>query len=290
MQVLMIAVQNAVAYEDLGAATSGATFFRSMRGSFGTAVFGAIFANLLVSNVLAALHLHNAPPGLGLSTDNPASIHHLPTAVQAGVIDGIAHTIQTMFLIGVPIAFVAFLLSWTLPEVPLRKAIRDSEPAEHLGLPSPRNSLDEVQRILERAISRENRRELYETLAGRAGVDLPPRACWLLYRIADRPDATIQEVGARLRVDPDRLRESVVELTSAGMIECVEQEAGPKLVMTRAGDDAIDRLTTARRDTLSELLEGWDPGEHPEVVEMIRDLARVLMADDDRLLADARVS
>jgi len=58
--------------------------------------------------------------------------------------------------------------------------------------------------------------------------------------------------------------------------------------VTGEGDDAIERLTAARRDSLSELLEGWDTDEHPEVVAMIRELARVLMADDDRLLADAR--
>ena len=51
MQVLVIAVQNAVDYYDLGAATSGATFFRSIGGSFGTAVFGAIFANELVGDI-----------------------------------------------------------------------------------------------------------------------------------------------------------------------------------------------------------------------------------------------
>src|SRR5947209_7769211 len=43
MQVLVIAVQNAVDYRNLGAATSGVTFFRSIGGSFGTAIFGAIF-------------------------------------------------------------------------------------------------------------------------------------------------------------------------------------------------------------------------------------------------------
>jgi DNA-binding MarR family transcriptional regulator len=195
-----------------------------------------------------------------------------------------------MFLIGVPIAFVAFLLSWTLPEVPLRRAIRDSEPAENLGPRSPRNSLDEVQRLLERAVNRENRRELYGMLAERADLDLQPRACWLLYRVADKPDATVEEVSAKLLVDPERLREGVDELEAAGMIACVERPEGRRLEITDAGSDAIARLTTARRDSLSELLEGWNPGEHPEVVAMIHELARVLMADDDRLLADARAT
>lgn len=44
MQVLVIAVQNDVDYSELGVATSGVTLFRSIGGSLGTAVFGAIFA------------------------------------------------------------------------------------------------------------------------------------------------------------------------------------------------------------------------------------------------------
>ena len=62
------------------------------------------------------------------------------------------------------------------------------------------------------------------------------------------------------------------------------------MVLTPDGHDAIERLTVARRESLTELLEGWDPEDHPEVVEMIRNLAHALMADDDRLLADARPS
>jgi EmrB/QacA subfamily drug resistance transporter len=56
MQVLVIAVQNAVGYEDLGSATSGVTFSRSMGGSFGTAVFGSIFSHSLTGNMTRYLH------------------------------------------------------------------------------------------------------------------------------------------------------------------------------------------------------------------------------------------
>jgi DNA-binding MarR family transcriptional regulator len=290
LQVLTVAVQNAVPYEELGTATSGVTFFRMIGASFGTAVFGAIFTNLLLGNVLKALHLTKAPVGFSVNADNPAAIHHLPAEVQAGVINGIAHTIQTVFLVGVPIAFVAFLLSWTLPEIELRKSIRGSEPAENLGLPEPRTSLGEVQRILERAASRENRRELYETLAGRAGLELDPRAVWMLYRLADRPDCRLDEVGARLNVDPERLEAGVDSLVAAGMVMRSDRVGGSHLVLTDAGHAAIDKLTTARRDSMTELLEGWNPETHPEVVEMVRTLAKALLADDDRLLADARAA
>src|SRR5215468_10161231 len=55
LQVLVVAVQNAVSYTDLGAATDGATFFRSIGGSFGTATFGAVFSNVLPGNLAASL-------------------------------------------------------------------------------------------------------------------------------------------------------------------------------------------------------------------------------------------
>ncbi len=51
MQVLVIAVQNAVEQRDLGVGTSSATFLRSMGASFGVAIFGAIFSNQLASNL-----------------------------------------------------------------------------------------------------------------------------------------------------------------------------------------------------------------------------------------------
>ena len=50
---------------------------------------------------------------------------------------------------------------------------------------------------------------------------------------------------------------------------------------------ALDKLTEARRSGLTELLEGWNPEEHPEVIEMVKDLAHSLLADDERLVADA---
>ena len=290
MSVLLVAVQNAVPYEELGTATSGSYFFRMIGGSFGTAVFGTIFASLLLPNILRGIHVGKAPPGFNVNADDPAAIHRLPAALQAGVVQGIAHTVQTVFLIGVPIAFVAFLLSWTLPELELRKSIRTAEPAEGLGPPEPLTSLGEVQRILERAANRENRRELYETLASRADIDLAPRAVWMLYRLADRPGCTLDEVGARLKVEPQLLEDGIDALVSAGMLERSDQSDGGGLTLTDLGRDAVERLTAARRASMTDLLAGWDPEAHPEILDMVRNLAKELLADDDKLLADARAA
>ena len=72
MQVLVVAVQNAVSYEDLGVATSSATFFRMIGGSFGTAVFGAIYA--IVLNHTIAPTLAKVPASV-LRTFNPQTIN-----------------------------------------------------------------------------------------------------------------------------------------------------------------------------------------------------------------------
>jgi len=187
----------------------------------------------------------------------------------------------------VPISFVAFLLSFLLPEVELRKTVQTVDLAEVQGAPQHRSSLQEIQLALERVSARENRPELYRTLAQRAGIDLPPRSCWLLYRLADQPAANVNEVAERLKVDPEVIQPGVDGLVSAGMIEERRQGAQCDLHLTTAGSTALERLTEARRNGLTELLEGWNPEEHPEIIEMVKELAHALLADDERMVADA---
>ncbi len=121
MQVLVIIVQNGVPHSELGVATSGATFFRSIGGSFGTAIFGAIFSNVLVSNLAKHLHGVSLPHGFSAADATPALLSHLPAAVHAGFVAGYAESIQTVFLVAVPIAALAFLATWLIPQVELKR-------------------------------------------------------------------------------------------------------------------------------------------------------------------------
>ena len=121
MQVLVIIVQNGVPHSELGVATSGATFFRSIGGSFGTAIFGAIFSNVLVSNLAKHLHGVSLPHGFSSADATPALLSHLPAAVHAGFVAGYAESIQTVFLVAVPIAALAFLATWLIPQVELKR-------------------------------------------------------------------------------------------------------------------------------------------------------------------------
>jgi EmrB/QacA subfamily drug resistance transporter len=121
MQVLVIIVQNGVPHSELGVATSGATFFRSIGGSFGTAIFGAIFANVLVGNLAKHLHGITLPHGFSSADATPALLSHLPAATHTGFVAGYAESIQTVFLVAVPIAALAFLATWLIPQVELKQ-------------------------------------------------------------------------------------------------------------------------------------------------------------------------
>jgi EmrB/QacA subfamily drug resistance transporter len=120
MQVLVIIVQNAVPHSELGVATSGATFFRSIGGSFGTAIFGAIFSNVLVGNLATQLHGVRLPGGFSPAGVTPALLNRLPAFVHHAIIDAYAHSIQTVFIVAVPIAALAFLATWLIPQVELK--------------------------------------------------------------------------------------------------------------------------------------------------------------------------
>src|SRR6202042_1688208 len=96
MQVLVIIVQNGVPHSELGVATSGATFFRSIGGSLGTAVFGAIFSNVLAGNLTRHLHGVTLPRGFSAADVTPAVLDRLPAAVHAGFVSGYAESIQAV--------------------------------------------------------------------------------------------------------------------------------------------------------------------------------------------------
>jgi DNA-binding MarR family transcriptional regulator len=227
---------------------------------------------------------------VNLTTQDPGALSLLHKAlpeVYARVILAITQTTQTVFRFAVPIAFLAFVLSWLLPELELRKTVQTVDAGEAFGAQETRSSLEEIELSLHRYASRENRTELYQTLAQRAGINLPPRSVWLLYRLSDRPMCTVHDVASQLKVDKEIIESGVTGLVEAGMVHKVEREGQHDVAVTPLGEDAMARLTEARRQGLTELLDGWNPEEHPEVIAMVKELAGSLLADDNRMVADA---
>jgi DNA-binding MarR family transcriptional regulator len=283
MQVLVIAVQNAVDYRNLGAATSGATFFRAIGSVFGVALFGTIFNNVLRANLQRYL-----PPGVDvtLASADPATLAQLPPAIHAGLVHAYAAALQVVFLAAVPFAILAFLVALWLPEVPLRETARATDPGEVFGMPEDRDSLDEIARALSVLTSRERLRPVYERIAARAGVDLPPAACWLLFRLDEQAPTTLAQLAGRGRVPESALLPYVERLQQDGL---VEMSGGPAdcVTLTSQGQAVLDRLLAVRREGLAQLLAGWSPERHGELAAALTVLARGLTSDEraDQVLA-----
>src|SRR5262249_13038728 len=99
MQVRVLGVQNDAAPEQIGVATSTATFFRSVGGAFGVAIFGAIFASRLSDRLAALPHAVTAHLGSGVHL-NPEQARHLPPHAHAAFLDAFAHSLHGVFLWG----------------------------------------------------------------------------------------------------------------------------------------------------------------------------------------------
>lgn len=130
MQVLVIAVQNSVNPRDVGVATSGSTFFRSVGGTIGTALFGAILTSRLAQELTNSL-----PPGLASEADISSmtsamsNIANLPPDIKPIVLESFTHALDTVFLAAVPILVVGFVFALMLKDVRLRAQHDTDHPA-----------------------------------------------------------------------------------------------------------------------------------------------------------------
>ncbi|MFC3652523.1 MDR family MFS transporter [Dyella humi] len=117
MQVLILAVQNSVHFKHIGVATSGATLFRSIGGSIGVAMFGALFANGLHARLESTLPRDTMMP----HSMGPDSVHHLPEVVRHIYLQAFGGALHMMYVIAASIMALAFVLTWLMQDVQLRK-------------------------------------------------------------------------------------------------------------------------------------------------------------------------
>ena len=215
MQVLVLAAQNAVPYEYLGVASSGATLFRSIGGSIGVSVFGAIFANQLSSQLASRL-----PPGATIPKggSNPEAVKRLPAAIRDVYRVAVTESLHPLFYAGSAIAIVAFGLTWLLREIPLRATSRVPDTGTGTGSKGAAgaDSLQEVERALSVLADRDNRWELYVRLAARAGIDLPPPELWLFARIGSHVGDSADDLAAALGVSREHADPLLAEPRGSG--------------------------------------------------------------------------
>lgn len=120
MQVMVLVSQNSVDRSDLGVATATVSFFRSVGGSVGVAVFGALFTSGLTRNLAQDLPAQVASKLAAAGGGSLQAVHTLPAAQQAAYQTAFATALTSVFRVAVPIMVAAFLLVWLLKEVPLR--------------------------------------------------------------------------------------------------------------------------------------------------------------------------
>jgi EmrB/QacA subfamily drug resistance transporter len=272
MQVLVLAVQNDVAYRDLGVATSGATFFRSIGGCFGVAICGAIFSNRLPDELAGIAGL---PPELASGSVTGADVARLSPDVRTAFVGAYSDALTTIFLVCAPIAALAFVLAWLLPEKPLRRTIEATGVGEAFAAPKHPDPLAEIERALSTLARRDSRERILDRLCAMAGVELTARQCWVLARVAETAPTDAFAIGAAHSVDPARVAARIGELRELGYVE------GPAeaVALTASGRDIVDRLVEARRQRLAELLDGWSPEREAELAALLTRMARDVVAD-----------
>ncbi|MFP3992666.1 MFS transporter, partial [Streptomyces sp. E11-3] len=280
MQVLVLVVQNAVPYEDLGVATSGATFFRSIGASFGVAIFGTIFTSRLDDKLRDAFAGQDVPPTTVPTLEaNPQAIADLPPELQPSAVHAYATSITDVFLYAAPVVLIAFLLAWLLREDKLRSAVTAPDLSETLASnPVERSSRDEVLRALSVLGTREGRHDVYVKTTARAGYDLLPTASWMLLRM--------QRDGS---LEPGRLAEDTtvplsIVTDAARQVEerQLADRTGVQLVLTDQGREAARKLCKAREESLAELLgDWWGPDRPTDLIKLVEELSEELNGSDE---------
>jgi EmrB/QacA subfamily drug resistance transporter len=121
MQILILAAQNAAKMEDLASTTSGVSFFRNLGGAVGVAAFGAILNNKLPGELAKGLREAHLPmPKGGGSLGTPDQVQALPEPFKSIVLTAFTHSLEHVFVFGVPIAVVGLITCLAMKELPLR--------------------------------------------------------------------------------------------------------------------------------------------------------------------------
>jgi MFS family permease len=131
MQVLILAIQNAVELRDIGVATSMSMFSRQFGAAVGLALLGSVF-NSRLTHWIGLLVPESANVDPATIRGRPETLAGLTPAVREAVVDAFARSLHTVFLVCVPVGIVAFVLALLLREIPLRDhAPGDDTPGEH---------------------------------------------------------------------------------------------------------------------------------------------------------------
>ena len=237
MQVLVLIVQNTSNFEDLGVATSGVTFFRTIGSSFGAAIFGSLFVNFLNHRIGAALAAGGVPPA---AVSSPAALHRQPHNVAAPIVAAYSESLTQVFLCAAPVAAVGFVLALFLREVPLREIHNSAvDLGDAFGMPNP----ETPERMLENAIARMLRGEpgvRLRSIAMRPDCRLDVAGLWGVMRIYRYGQmygtARLTDIAENQRLPFEVLEPTFGRLVATGFV----QRDGDQMWLTATGGQQVD--------------------------------------------------
>lgn len=243
MQVLVLTVQNTAAFDDLGVATSGVTFFRTIGSSFGAAIFGSLFANFLDSRIAAALLAGGAPPR---AAESPQALHDLPVDQAAPIVTAYADSLGQVFLFAAPVALVGFFVALLLKEVPLREmeAASAVDLGEGFGMPSTETP-DSLLEVAIARLMRDSPDIRLRNVAGCRGCELDVARLWALLQIYRHNQAfgsaELSGIADRLRIPCEVIEPIFAQLVESGYA----LRTGDRLWLTQRGAREVDAASTA---------------------------------------------
>ncbi|MFD0904141.1 MFS transporter [Actinomadura sediminis] len=146
LQILILAAQNSAAHADLASTTSGLSFFRNLGGAMGVAAFGSVLTNRLGDEMAEGARAAGVPlPSGGDGLGSPDQIAALPEPIKHIVLIAFNNAVETVFLIGVPVAVLGFLVVLGLKELPLRGGPAAPAPAAPEGPLDGASAADDVR-------------------------------------------------------------------------------------------------------------------------------------------------
>ena len=262
MQVLVIAVQNSVDYQDLGVATAGTTLFRSIGGSLGTAALGAVF----VAAVAHALAPGQAMPNL-------QEVTQMTPADRATYAEVFAQAMAFVFRVAGAIALAGFALSWLLPQRALRESLAATaadvgeEVGQAMAMPRSPAPDEELLRGLAAVMDRDLRRHHVSQVVQRAGIALAPEAAWLLLRLNEAPHARVADLQPDSPFTLEELERGAQSLAAKGL---VLREGTGTWELTSAGCATLAKVIEGRQKHLEAVFQEWSPQQQSELAELLR--------------------
>ncbi|MFF2088349.1 MDR family MFS transporter [Nocardia sp. NPDC058176] len=281
MQVLTIVVQNTVPYADLGTATSGVTFFRTLGSAFGTAVFGTLYSN--ESKTALAEALRESPGVSPEAAADPKLLRELPPEQAAPLVDAYATSIDHVFRWVVPVAVIGFVVAWFLPQVRLRDSARHgaADIGEGFSMPDSDDRVVQLERAVAATVRKARaQKPLIPELIAASGSTLSPDAAWALGQVylhqKEGVPAKVHSIAYRHRLPVEVLSPIFRQGAESGLLH----DDGGTLTLTERGNTEVDLLRAGWRRWLGDRLDDWnsdDPVDRALLDEALSNIAGKLL-------------